>query len=220
MAEGVHWEWRGFGGVSAQFVRLYSGLPDLFDSQTVEDLYLWIPGLEVNAKFRTGAEGGLKFKRIKGKDGKLEKWFENPEELFDFPLNTRAWETLTEMLKTVDLSLPEAPDGKITRKKALALLKDAGCRPLLVKKSREAKLWNGANGPVKVEWTCISEPQSLISIGLENWGIEGAEELNDDSAKEDLSKAIECLGLRNEPLQVMNYMEAVKLWTQDRSPCR
>jgi hypothetical protein len=212
MAEGVHWEWRAFGGVSARFVKLYCGLSDLFDSQTVEDLYLWIPGLEVNAKFRTGAEGGLKFKRIKKKAGELEKWFENPEELFDFPLNAGAWDALSEMLNTVDLSLPEAPDKNITRQHAVELLRDAGCRPLLVKKNREAKSWAGPNGTVKVEWACISEPQSMVSIGLENWTDEGAEELNDESAKEDLSAAIDFLGLKNEPLRVMNYMEAVETW--------
>jgi hypothetical protein len=214
MAEGIHWEWRGFGGVSARFVRLYSGLPDLFDSQTVEDLYLWIPGLEVNAKFRTGAEGGLKFKRIKKIDGDLEKWFENPEELFDFPLSERAWGALSQMLKTVNLTLPKAPDGAISRQRAEKLLREAGCRPLLVKKNREAKSWQGPNGAVKVEWACISEPESIVSIGLENWVNEGSEELNDETAKADLSSAIEFMGLKSEPLRIMNYMEAVEMWAR------
>jgi len=212
MAEGLHWEWRGFGGVSARFVKQYCGLSHLFDSQTVEDLYLWIPGLEVNAKFRTGAEGGLKFKRIRKKEGEFEKWFENPEELFDFPLDSRAWKTLADMLKTVDLSLPEARDGDITRQHAVELLREAGCKPLLVKKNREAKLWSGPNGTVKVEWACISAPRSLVSIGLENWADEDAEDVSDESAREDLSAALTFFDLKNEPLQPMNYIEAVESW--------
>lgn len=212
MAEGIHWEWRGFGGVSARFVEQYCGLAHLFDSQTVEDLYLWIPGLEVNSKFRTGAEGGLKFKRIKQKAGEFEKWYENPEELFDFPLSAKAWKTLSDTLKSVDLSLPRAPCGDITRQYAVELLEEAGCKTLLVKKNREAKSWMAPNGIVKVEWACISEPQSLVSIGLENYTDESSEELDDESAREDLSAAVEFFGLNHEPLQVMNYMEAVERW--------
>lgn len=215
MAEGLHWEWRGFGGVSAHFVKQYCGLSHLFDSQTVEDLYLWIPGLEVNAKFRTGAEGGLKFKRIRKKEGEFEKWFENPEELFDFPLDKRAWKTLSDMLLTVNLHLPENPDGEISRQRAEKLLTDAGCKTVLVKKSREARSWGAPNGLIKTEWACISAPQPLISIGLENFTDESSEELSDESAREDLTAAIEFFDLKCEPLQAMNYIEAVEKWATE-----
>ena len=214
MTEGLHWEWRGFGGVSAKFAEKYCSLSLLFDAQTVEDLYLWIPGLEVNAKFRTGAEGGLKFKRIRKKEGDFEKWFENPEELFDFPLNKRAWKTLFDMLLTVNLHLPEEQEGEISRQRAEKLLTDAGCKTILVKKSRETKSWAAANGMVKIEWACISVPQPLISIGLENFIEEGSEELSDESAREDLSAAIKLFDLKSEPLQPMNYIEAVQRWAK------
>ena len=215
MAHGLHWEWRGFGVVSSKFVKKYCNLPLLFDAQTVEDLYLWIPGLEVNAKFRTGAEGGLKFKRIRDKNGTLEKWFENPDELFDFPLNNQAWKTLSEMLKKVNLQLPETPEVEISRQRATKLLMEAGCKTILVKKNREAKSWPAPNGVVKVEWACISAPQSLISIGLENGSVEEAEELSDESAREDLDAAIKFFELKSEPLQPMNYIKAVESWATE-----
>lgn len=217
MTQGLHWEWRGFGAVSGSFVKNYSDLPLLFHQQVVEDLYLWIPGLEVNAKFRTGAEGGLKFKRIREKDGNFEKWFENPNELFAFPLNVEAWKTLSNMLETVDIHLPESPDGELTRQKSENLLKEAGCKTILVNKNREAKKWRAPNGVVKIEWACISTPQPVVSIGLEN-ECDGDEyaELSDQSAKEDLSAAIDIFELNREPLHIMNYMEAVECWSADK----
>jgi hypothetical protein len=51
MAAGLHWEWRGFGAVSGAFTRQYCPLEPCFDPQNVEDIYLWIPGMQVNAKF-------------------------------------------------------------------------------------------------------------------------------------------------------------------------
>lgn len=212
MAHGLHWEWRGFGGVSSRMVEMYCGLSRLFEPQKVEDLYLWIPGLRVNAKFRTGAEGGLKFKRIRKKDGDFEKWFENPEELFDFPLNNRAWGRLSEMLKTVNINLSEKPVDELTRERATNLLKSAGCKTVLVKKDREAKMWQAPNGIVKVEWTCITEPQPMISIGLENWEEDTTKEIPDTEAKADLAAAVHTLELNCEALKIMNYMEAVQLW--------
>lgn len=213
MTQGLHWEWRGFGGVSGSFVKQYCDLPLILEPQKVEDLYIWIPGLEVNAKLRTGAEGGLKLKRIRDKDGSFEKWYENPEELFDFPLTSRAWASLSDVLKPVNIHLTENPDSELTREKTINLLTEAGCKTVLVKKNRENKKWEASNGDVKIEWASISAPQPLISIGVENWAGEEAEELNDELAKQDLSAAIEFFELKSEPLQIMNYMEAIELWS-------
>jgi hypothetical protein len=60
MAFGVHWEWRGFGSVSDAFFGRYGNLAYEFGPQKIEDIYIWVPGLEVNLKIREGEEGGLK----------------------------------------------------------------------------------------------------------------------------------------------------------------
>jgi hypothetical protein len=213
MANVPCWEWRAFGGVSAAFARKYSELEPCFELQDVEDLYLWIPGLSVNAKFRMGAEGGLKFKRIKDKDLDLEKWHEDKAELFDFPLEREAWETLSRMLATVGVTLANYPSETLNRDKSLQLLENAGCEAVKVRKKREARLWKGPYGKVKVEWACISEPQSLISIGLETWMKEPSDRTTtDDEGKKDIKAAIDDLGIVREPLRIMNYMDAVQIW--------
>lgn len=213
MAAGTHWEWRGFGVVSSSFADRYAKLESPFSPQDVEDLYLWIPRLEVNAKFRKGAEGGLKFKRLKSRDGGLEQWHENPEELFDFPLEKAGWDTLATMLAGVNVTLAPYPSEPPSRMVTLASLEESGCRSVLVRKRREGRLWRGPNGKVKVEWACISQPQTTISIGLETWDEDSnGEGFSDDQAREDILSAIEELCLDEEPLKVMNYMDAVAAW--------
>ncbi len=213
MAFGLHWEWRGFGAVSADFVNKYSKLDLQFDIQNVDDLYLWVPNLAVNAKFREGAEGGLKFKRIKNSDDKLEQWHENEEEIFDFPLKEKAWTTLNKVMTTVGLALPAYPPIAPNREESTHILESIDCKTIMVKKRREARLWRGPNGLVKVEWACISEPQSLISIGLETWDNDADEDvLTDEEAKEDIRAAILELGLNKEPIHVMNYLVVTGIW--------
>ncbi|MCK4472721.1 MAG: hypothetical protein KAW49_13155, partial [Anaerolineae bacterium] len=66
---------------------------------------------------------------------------------------------------------------------------------------------------VKVEWACISSPQAIISIGLETWDEDPeGQGLPDEQAKEDILAAIKELGLNNEPLSAMNYVDAVAVW--------
>lgn len=215
MAYGKHWEWRGFGVVSADFVHHYSRMIPHYRIQDVEDLYLWIPGLEVNAKFRVGAEGGLKFKRLLDKDGSLELWLESPEDVFDFPLTHPAWKTLSDSLVSVGVQLASFPVDPPDREATLKHLEEAGCQSQAVHKRRESRLWQAPNGEVIVEWTRISRPQPLLSIGLETWNANpDAEGLPGHLAKEDLLFAVEELGLNDETLSVMNYMEAVNVWAQ------
>jgi len=213
MAFGLHWEWRGFGAVSGRFANQYGTLQDCFPEQEIEDSYLWVPRLAVNAKFREGAEGGLKFKRIKNVDGPLEQWREDRDELFDFPLEPEAWDALSKILGAAKVRLPAYPTKKPNRDAALEYLKKAGCKTVTVKKVRGAKLWQAPDGKVKVEWACISSPQACVSIGLETWD-EGSQKaaLDDESAKADMRAAIKGLRLDTEPLRVLNYMQAVEKW--------
>ncbi len=215
MAIGIHWEWRGFGAVSSEFSHRFGRLASLFQPQDVEDVYLWVSGLEVNIKVRDIPEQPFKFKRLqdKDKDGHLEQWVENPEDIFGFPLNEAGWDTLAETLAAVNVTLGPYPSGVADAETTLARLKKAGARTVTVNKLRESRLWQGPNGQVKVERACISWPQAIISIGLETWDEDPeGQGLPDEQAKEDIWAAIKELGLGNEPLSAMNYVDAVAVW--------
>ena len=216
MVNELHWEWRGFGGVTSKFIEHFCSLPTLFEPERVDDLYFWIPDLYINTKFRTGAEDGLKFKRLKQKEGNFEKWMENSDEIFDFPLDPDAWNTLRSTLQDANLELPEYPAEKLNRETTLTYLKEAGCKPVIVKKHRKSCLLQVSGGQVKIEWACISKPQSLISIGLENWTDFDSEPSSEAAEIQDLNEAIDKLELDREPLNIMNYLDAVKLWAEGR----
>ena len=109
MAFGLHWEWRGFGALTTAFAKKYFQLPVLYAAEDIEDRYMWIPRLAVNAKFRSGRINGFKFKRLENKNGDFEQWREDPREMFDFPLGPEAWETLRQDLHQANLRLPEFP---------------------------------------------------------------------------------------------------------------
>ena len=215
MTTGIHWEWRGFGAVSSVFSRCFGTLESLFCPQDVEDVYLWVPGLEVNIKMRDIPEEPFKFKRLQVKDKNtgLEQWAESPEDIFRFPLDEAGWDALAKTLAKVDVTLGPYPSGVADAERTLAWLKKAGVRVVTVNKRREGRLWRGAHGPVKVEWACIRSPQATISIGLETWDEDPhGEGLPDEQAKEDILAALEALGLNKEPLKAMNYVDAVAVW--------
>lgn len=213
MALGLHWEWRGFGAVSSDFTRYFSRLGHLFTPPDVEDVYLWIRGFKVNIKVRDIPEEPFKFKRLQNKDRDLEQWAENPEDVFRFPLNQAGWNALAEALATVDVVLGPCPSGGADAHTTLARLRVAGVRTVTVNKRRESGLWQGPHGKVKVERAYISSPQAITSIGLETWDQDPkGPGLPDWKAKEDIWDAIEALGLNNEPLRVMNYVDAVAIW--------
>lgn len=217
MALGLHWEWRGFGSVSGAFAQRYSKLEPFLEPQSIEDTYLWIPGISVNAKFRNGLEGSLKLKRLKCKDRSLEQWFENPLELFNFPLDAKSWNALQTVLAEAGLEIPDDPLPAPNRYSVLRYLQKIGCRTVKVSKRRESKIWQGSSGNIKVEWASISAPQACLSIGLET--VESnlaAGSFSDDRQKEHLYRAIKELGLGKEPLKVMNYMDVVNIWAQGK----
>jgi hypothetical protein len=217
MAFGTHWEWRGFGAVSSRFASRFCALAPQREVHYIEDLYLWIPGLDVNVKLRKGAEEGLKFKRKIGADGRLDLWSESPQDVFAFPLGKGAWELLSRTTRTADLNLPPYAATSAGREQVLTILEERGCKLVPVQKWREGRLWRGTTGPVIVEWTCILGPQLMTTIGIEsqldNQGIEGQASRQ---ASEDIREAIQELGLADEPLIAMNFMTAVAVWAAGR----
>lgn len=213
MVLGIHWEWRGFGIVSSEFAFRYCALAPQFPRQAVEDVYLWVPGLEVNVKVRDLAAEPFKFKRLQNRDGHLEQWAERPSDIYRFPLDKAGWETLTATMATAGLALGAYPAGSVDAGRVLAELERAGARTVTVNKLRASRLWQGIHGQVKVEWACILSPQPLITIGLENWDEDPAGPgLSDDQAKEDIQTAIQAHSLRDEPLKALNYVQAVAIW--------
>ena len=215
MALGTHWEWRGFGDVSDSFTDRYGRLNYQYGPQELQDIYIWIPESDLNLKIRAGAGGGLKFKRFMGKDGRLEQWSEEPVDLFDFPLQEPAWQSLAGELAKANLALGSYPEHPPGRDQLLAALEKAGCKTVAVNKQRWGRWWQGPNGRVLVEWTTIQKPQPILTISLESQdtAVEG-DGLTDEQAKVDVRAAISMLSLKQEPLRVMNYTDALAIWAQ------
>jgi hypothetical protein len=194
-----------------------SELDHLFTIPDVEDVYLWARGLQVNIKMRDIPEEPLKFKRLRNRDGHLEQWAENPEDIFGFPLNQAGWDALAGALATVEKVLGAYPSGGADAHTTLARLRAVGVRTVTVNKRREGGLWQGPHAKVKVERATIRSPQAITSIGLETWDQDPeAPGLPDREAKEDIRAAIEALGLKDEPLRVMNYLDGVAIWASGR----
>lgn len=217
MTETPHWEWRGFGSLTSTFACRFCNLSVALSPETVTDLYLWKEKLNINIKLRKGAEEGLKFKRFKGKKGDVEQWLEDPEEIFQFPLNNKAWDTLKKALQNEADFLPTNPDKPFTRSKTLRYLQQTGYEILEVQKTRESRLLNVGNEKVKVEWCCISKPQSIMTVGLEHWAEPADEGLDEKVRITNLKKAIEILGLHKQPLKVMNYLDILDFWASDHN---
>lgn len=214
MATGTHWEWRAFGAASSDLAaRFIVDLGIIFPPMDFVDVYLWTPGLKVNVKVRDFAAQPFKFKHLLDKDGVLEKWDEKEEEIFRVPLDKAGWAALAETLTTVNVTLGPYPSGDADAATIIARVQEAGASTVTVNKRRESRLWRGTHGLVAVEWACISSPEAIVSIGLETWDVspEGPG-LPGGQAKEDILAAIEALGLDNEPLRVMNYVDAVAAW--------
>lgn len=212
MAYGTHWEWRGFGGVSSRFADIFAQLTPQIHSHEVQDVYIWVPGLEVNAKFREGTKEGLKFKyHIKTEDD-FELWEENKQGLFGFPLTRDAWKRLSGVLERAGVVLPDYPSEAPTSDQLLSFLTDIGCTYMRVQKQRESRLWKTNDSQILVEWTCISKPQYCISIGLETWSDDPDSDASDQQALAQLQSAVKKLQLKKEPLRILSYLDAVKLW--------
>jgi hypothetical protein len=221
MALGVHWEWRGFGQGSERLLETIGGLEDLFPPQNVVDRYLWIPRLTVNVKLRSGVQDGLKFKRLLARADELELWQEDPDELYDFPLDSAAWERLASELRKVGLTLaggPEQPTDLSATLDHLRIL-DERIAVVEVHKERRAWLWPGPPGAVKVEGARITSPEEVLSIGLESWGEdEKPEEAIGGQAA--LAAAILELRLGAGALRPLSYLDATEIWARGGSVLR
>ncbi|MGK7369222.1 MAG: hypothetical protein ACNS64_03315 [Candidatus Halalkalibacterium sp. M3_1C_030] len=213
MAFGLHWEWRGFGGVNSSFADRFSKLDTLVSEYAVEDYYIYVPGLETNLKIRKGDKNNLKFKRPGKFKNNFEQWKELENEFFEFPIPLRAQNLLVEFLKSTAIdrtcSIPPAIE---TTDDYLRWLKEIGCQIIEVRKAREIKEWSNAEGSVMIEWTGIYNPQSIISISLESEPFEPSESQKEAKTLDLLKSVHNELELNEMPLRPKNYLEAVTIW--------
>lgn len=218
MALGVHWEWRGFGEASERLVGALGDLEDLFPRQEVVDRYLWIPRLTVNVKLRSGVQDGLKFKRLLARSEELELWHEDPGELYDFPLARAAWERLASELRKVGLTLRASPEEPTDLSATLEYLRtlDERITVVEVRKERQAWAWPGPPGAVKVELAKITAPEHVLSVGLESWADE-KDPVEAGGEQASLLAARLGLGLEDESLRPLSYLDATEIWARGGS---
>ncbi len=224
MAQGVHWEWRGFGQVSQAFRSRFRSLEPYLSTHTLVDDYLWAPGLAVNVKLRREWGGGaLKFKRRIGREGELEQWSERPEDVHPFPLDSSAWRALTSALGFASANIRRPADYPVDQAEALGLLSRSvpGLRVIRVVKTRSVRIWRDPPAEILVELVDIAEPRTVQSVGLECQLAAGHGQAGGDWEPQALRGAMTALGIDAERLTAMSYLDAIELWVRsDRSTDR
>ena len=220
MALGRHWEWRGFGTISAALRQRWSSFDHALQEHgwfDVVDRYLWVPGYGMNAKMRSGPPIGdcLKFKRLRARWNWLQLWHEDPEDVHRFPLK---WSDLVWLAKELHISLPKKRQAVVGFDDAIAIFQEA--RPpvqiIEVRKHRQARIWRNDAVEVLVEIAEISQPEPISSLCLEStleltqWS--GPEQMT--AARDSVQQAVDALGIHQERLQSMNYLDALTIWSK------
>ena len=199
MAFGDHWEWRGFGRVSASFRAWFLQLPPLALSteNRLHDEYLWTPGCIHNVKLRYDA---LKFKRFLAREGQFERWLEAEKDFLPFPLSPTHLQQLESLL---NVSLPPAPTHSIDRDAFLRLIAQAHPRIYLISvvKQRRLHRWLLQSGEeLIVEWTHILQPEPVETVALECQDLPS------------LRHAFTLLRPKLKAMRPMNYVAALSEW--------
>ena len=196
MAFGVHWEWRGFGGLSSSLEERIRALRPLFpDSQVVTDRYLWSPGCSINFKLRFG---DFKIKRcLDLAEGGIARWQEDPGENYSFPLAAGVFGEVVTALGGAAGAAGEAlaSEAELLERAGAAI---AGLQVVAVAKER----WQ-YGAPVLedgiIELAQISSPEEIVSISVEHESEEGVREI------------MEALDLPGE-LKSFSYLDALETW--------
>jgi len=199
VAFGIHWEWRGFGDLPPAIKSSLERLPLKFPAaQDVTDEYLWVPGRKVNVKLRFR---DLKFKRLLGSEDGLERWLEDEEENYPFPLSTSL---LGKLLGTLGVEGPRGTQGPLDREGLMRVLGSAipPVRVVTVEKLRWQRQWGtDEGGGVILELAEIRSPEPIASVALEH------------PDKERVAEALRILGLVP-LLKPLSYVEAVDIWAR------
>jgi hypothetical protein len=203
MAYGEHWEWRSFGAVEPDLRRRLLALqPAAPDPWQVEDVYLHAPGCAANVKLRGGE---LKLKRFLARDGDLERWLEDPAEVWPLPLTT---EVAALAAAALGVAAPGLPGQVLDQETLLEWLGRAAppVQSIAVRKTRHLRFLSlpGVAPDVLLELADIAAPQAIASLALEH------------PAAEPVHRAGALLGLHAATLTPMNYMQALDLWASGR----
>jgi len=214
MAYGRHWEWRGFGRLADGTRQRLLQLPSPFSSvDIVTDDYLWVPGRAINLKLRDRGHGALKLKRLERRDAEtgLELWLERPDEEYPFPLQPNILRMLGRELA---IAVPSTATP-LDRGPLLALLAKATppIRLISVKKRRDTRVFADPQGDVLIDIADITEPERVVSVGIED-----AHELTSEAPSERfararlaVSHAVAHFALTTN-LHAMNYLQALERW--------
>ena len=206
MAVGEHWEWRAFGPIPPTLRTRILGLPSLLDDPPwqLSDHYLWAAHCPTNVKLR---EGDLKLKRFLGRQGDLERWLEDENELFSFPL---APDIVQETARALGVVLPRLPVQPVERGELVDLLGQATppVQVITVRKSRWLHRLDLPHGltAVSVELAEITAPRPATSLALEHPDLPA------------MRWAKEVLDLDRTGLRPLNYLQALALWAQGAAP--
>ena len=200
MAFGQHWEWRGFGRISAELRDRIEALDPLFASdRSLIDTYLWTPHSSVNIKLRLG---DLKFKRLIESDGDLECWLEDANEIYPFPL---AADVVERLGRALAVKLPGDQKTTVGRSELAALLQNAHppAQIFLVEKHRRLfSLLLDEDDPAIIELTEIIRPERITTVAVEHAEIAV------------VRRVLAILELPNEALRPLNYLRALSVWAR------
>jgi hypothetical protein len=216
MPYGLHWEWRGFGQLAPSLRSTLDGLKTKYpEPQRVTDEYLWVPGCDINVKFRTKNDvQSLKFKHLHRVDDTLgtELWLEDPAEEYQLPV---APVTVRRMMDALGLRLP-IPEHTRSRAELLTLLAAARVRVVTVEKLRRQYVYDpGADGvPIIVEWAQVLSPEPIDSIAIES-----DIDLQDSSSAQEIQRAGAAVARTRDSLGAavlgqLSYLEALAFWAR------
>jgi hypothetical protein len=225
MAEGTHWEWRGFGALRQKSVYAFEGLPLKFSQappwDETTDEYIWIPGCEINVKVRNGGlQQGLKLKRFVRREEDLELWCEIPGELF--PFNRLDAPALAKLGKLLGLALGKMPDPPLTPAQIFEVLRCASPTPsaVTVVKRRQTRMHSRT---VQVELSYIKNVSVdgapvPLDAALCSTAVEGATDVTGlppdhvRSAREEVNAGVRALKLRDAGWVEKNCLRAITEW--------
>jgi hypothetical protein len=177
---------------------------------------MWVPGYGMNAKMRSGPQIGefLKFKRLRARWNQLQLWHEDPEDIHRFPLK---WSDLKWLAKELHIEPPAKEDEAVGFEEAIEIFKSSTppAQVIEVHKHRKARMWQEGETRVLVEIAEITQPENTSSLCLEStleltqWS--GPEQMT--AARDSVARAADDLGVHDEQLQSMNYVDALSIWS-------
>ena len=169
----------------------------------------------MNAKMRSGLpiDDCLKFKRLRARWNQLQLWHEDPEDVHRFPLK---WSDLRWLSQELHVKLPKKQQETVGFDEALEIFQRATppVQVIEVRKHRQARIWQNGDTSVLIEIAELTEPEVITSLSLESTLelTEWAEPEVMTAARDSVKRAVDDLGIENESLQSMNYVDALTLW--------